>query len=38
VLRALRRDAGLAKRIAAALLPRSLFATWLPAASIVEPD
>jgi hypothetical protein len=38
VLRALRRDAGLAKRIAATLLPRSLFATWLPAASIVEPD
>jgi hypothetical protein len=38
VLRALRRDAGLAKRIVAALLPRSLFATWLPAASIVEPD
>lgn len=38
VLRALRRDAGLARRIAAAVAPRSLFAGWLPQPAPVEPD
>ncbi|MEP6480938.1 MAG: transglutaminaseTgpA domain-containing protein [Rhodoglobus sp.] len=30
VVRALRRDAGLGRRIVASLVPRSLFTTWLP--------
>ena len=38
VLRSLRRDAGLAKRLAAMLLPRSLFAAWLPQPVEVEGD
>ncbi len=38
VLQSLRRDAGLARRIAAAALPCSLFERWMPQPQAPEPD